>query len=189
MKLIGVAGPSSSGKTTLCKTIQEMMPDSMYLCMDDFYKDKLDAPKTEQGFENWDVPGSMCVDEFYSVLNNLKSGRRCNVPIYLISEERKIGYRSISPAEVGIVDGFLLYHEPELATLFDLKIFVDVNLDEQKRRRIERNIDYIPNYFDAVVVPTYNQYSPYMRSVADHILDGNKSRDAVVKQFLSVFKM
>jgi len=189
--LVGVAGPSSSGKTTLCQKFVERKSDAAYLCIDDFYKDAGKVPRFNDGtqeYDNWDALESLHLEEFLHVLETLKSGRGAEIPVYEIAKERRVGMRYIAPAPQIVVDGFLLYATKELQGTFDIRFFIDVDEENLRQRRIERNIDYIPNYFDNVVLPEFHRIGKYMRDSAHYVLDGNKDRDAILSDFEKVLR-
>lgn len=189
--LVGVAGPSSCGKTTLCRTFVERVPNTAYLCIDDFYRDAGQVPRFNDGtqtYDNWDEPESLHLDDFLRTLKILKRGEGVEVPVYDVFKERRVGSRYIEPAPHVVVDGFLLYATTELQQQFDFRVFIDVSEENLRKRRNERNIDYIPTYLDDVVLPAFKRIGPFMRSSAHHIIDGNQTPENVLEDFESLLK-
>src|SRR6185436_20505126 len=140
--LIGIAGGTGSGKTTMAEKIQNAFPNhSVLICQDSYYKDISHLPLQERAKTNFDHPSSLDFDLLRLHLLELIKGRAIEQPIYNFkTHEREKTTRRIEPAQVIIVEGILLLAAIEVRDLFDLKIFVDTDDDIRLLRRIERDM-------------------------------------------------
>jgi uridine kinase len=141
--VIGIAGGTGSGKTTVANVILQRVGAHRiaFLPHDAYYKDLKDLPKSQRDLVNFDHPHSLDTPLLLQHIEELKSLHPINLPIYDFKThtrtERTI---PIKPARVIIVDGILIFAEPELRQIFDVKIFVDTNADIRFIRRLERDI-------------------------------------------------
>jgi uridine kinase len=140
--LIGIAGGTGSGKTTMAQKIQDEFPEHCVLiCQDSYYKDLSHLPIDERAKTNFDHPNSLDFDLLRGHLHDLIQGNAIEKPIYSFkTHEREKATERVDPAQVIIVEGILLFAALEVRDLFDLKIFVDTDDDIRLLRRIERDI-------------------------------------------------
>jgi uridine kinase len=150
--LIGIAGGTGSGKTTLADKIRKAFPkDSILISQDFYYKDLSHLSFEERAKTNFDHPSSLDFALLREHLIELKQGRSIHCPIYSFhTHSRESGYQLVEPAHLIIVEGILLLAVPEIRELFDLKIFVDTDDDIRLLRRIERDIKERSRDFDSV---------------------------------------
>jgi uridine kinase len=130
--VIGIAGGSGSGKTTVAQEILNRVgPDRIaYLPHDAYYKDLSGLPPTQKAEVNFDHPNSLETELLIQHVLQLKAGTPVELPIYDFSNHsRTTKTIPITPHPVIVVEGILLYAEPELRPLFDIKIFVDTDSD------------------------------------------------------------
>lgn len=140
---IGVAGGSGSGKTTVSMAILDRVGTEhiAYLEHDAYYKDICDLPYSPNQPINFDHPDSLETSLLIQHILQLKQGQSVAVPIYdFTTNSRTDRVRIVEPQPVILVEGILLFAEPELRKLFDVRIFVDTDPDIRFIRRLKRDI-------------------------------------------------
>lgn len=141
--VIGIAGGSGSGKTTVAQEILNRVgPHRIaYLPHDAYYKDLSGLPPAQRAEVNFDHPNSLESDLLARHVELLKAGEPIELPVYDFSTHSRTDKTiMILPRRVIIVEGILIFAEPELRRLFDLKIFVDTDADLRLIRRLQRDI-------------------------------------------------
>lgn len=141
--VIGLAGGSGSGKTTVAQVIlQRVGRDRIaFLQHDSYYKDLSGLPPTQRADVNFDHPDSLETDLLIEHIVALRNGEAVEVPIYDFSTDRRTGKTfTVHPCRVIMVEGILIFAEPALRKLFDVKIFVDTDADLRFIRRLERDL-------------------------------------------------
>ena len=141
--VIGIAGGSGSGKTTVAQVIlQRVGRDRIaFLQHDSYYKDLSGLPPTQRADVNFDHPDSLETELLIQHIASLRDGKAVDVPIYDFSSDRRTGKTfTVHPCRVILVEGILIFTEPELRKMFDVKIFVDTDADLRFIRRLERDI-------------------------------------------------
>ncbi len=181
--LIGIAGPSASGKSTLCERLAG--EGVGHLKLDDFYKDEIEMPHSD-GRYNWEVPESLHLDRLYETLIALKQGKSVEVSIYNKRKGRGTAKRTIVPREKVIAEGFLLFYEQAIRELFDLRLFLDVSAENQLARRLQRQPELDREYFARVILPTFEQYGLPTRKYAHLVIDGDQPVDGTYAELRKV---
>jgi uridine kinase len=141
--LVGIAGGTGSGKTTLARKIVAAMPAGRAVLIqhDDYYRDRSHLTPAERETINFDEPAALENDRLATDLAALKAGRAVDAPQYdFATHTRRPDTRRIEPSAVVVVEGILLFAVPELCPLFDLRLFVDTADDVRLMRRIERDL-------------------------------------------------
>jgi uridine kinase len=141
--VIGIAGGSGSGKTTVAQTIlQRVGPDRIsFLQHDAYYKDLSGLPPTQRVEINFDHPNSLENELLISHIQQLKKGKAVEVPIYDFSTHSRTDRTfTVKPRSVFLIEGILIFAEATLRDLFDVKIFVDTDSDLRFIRRLQRDI-------------------------------------------------
>jgi uridine kinase len=141
--VIGIAGGSGSGKTTVAQTIlQRVGPERIaYLQHDSYYKDLRGLPPAQRNEFNFDHPNSLETELLIEHIATLRSGKPVEVPIYDFSTDSRTAQSfTVQPRSVILVEGILIFTEPALRKMFDIKIFVDTDSDLRFIRRLERDI-------------------------------------------------
>jgi len=141
--VIGIAGGSGSGKTTVAQEILNRVgPDRIaYLQHDSYYKDLSGLPPTQRAEVNFDHPHSLETELLIKHVEALQDFQSVEVPIYdFSSHSRTAKTFTVAPHGVIIVEGILIFAEAELRKLFDVKIFVDTDPDLRLIRRLQRDI-------------------------------------------------
>lgn len=139
---IGVAGGTGSGKTTISNAILSRVgaQNIAYLPHDIYYKDINDIP-VEHNIRNFDHPDALDTHLLTANVLQLQHGESTEVPVYDFRDHRrKPKTRRIEPQPIILVEGILIFAEPELRQLFDVKIFVDTDADVRFIRRLQRDI-------------------------------------------------
>jgi uridine kinase len=141
--IIGIAGGSGSGKTTVAsELLNRVGPDKIaYLPHDAYYKDLSGLPPVQKAEVNFDHPNSLETELLIQHVIQLKEGQQVELPVYDFSiHSRTEKTIPITPHRVIVVEGILIFAEPGLRPLFDLKIFVDTDPDLRFIRRLQRDI-------------------------------------------------
>jgi len=143
LKIIGIAGGSGAGKTTVARTIAEKLgkENVAYLSQDWYYMDRSQMTFEEREKENLDHPSAFDSQLLISHLNQLRNGLTIEVPVYDYSiHNRTSCTRTMSPKSVAILEGILVLAIEEVRSMLDFKIFVDADPDIRLIRRIQRDI-------------------------------------------------
>ena len=141
--VIGIAGGSGSGKTTVAQEIlQRVGPDRIaFLQHDSYYKDLSGLPPTQRAEVNFDHPNSLETELLIEHIAALRDGKAVEVPIYDFSTHSRTAKTfTVQPRRVILVEGILIFTEAALREMFDVKIFVDTDSDLRLIRRLERDI-------------------------------------------------
>lgn len=159
---LGVAGGTGSGKTTVADAIVARIGASRiaYLQHDSYYRDLANAPEQVLLHHNFDHPDALESELLAAHIRELKAGRAVEVPVYDFKVHRRTGQtRRIEPRGVILVEGILIFAEPTLRQLFDIKLFVDTDADLRLIRRLRRDISERGRAVDNVI----NQYLETVR--------------------------
>ena len=177
--IIGIAGGTGSGKTTVTEAIKrEFGDDVSVICHDFYYKKNEHLPFEERVKMNYDHPHSLDTDMLVSHIQSLKDGYTVNVPVYsfvtFTREERAV---QVHPTKVIIIEGILIFENRELRDLMDIKIFVDADADIRFIRRLtrdvkerERDLDSVINQYCNTVKPMHEQFVEPSKKYADIII-------------------
>jgi uridine kinase len=178
--VIGIAGGSGSGKTTLAHMILERVgPNRIaYLPHDAYYKDLSNLPPNERATINFDHPNSLDNDLLIQHVRQLKGGEAFYLPIYdFKTHSRTQSTRRIEPRQVIMVEGILIFAEPVLRELLEVKIFVDTDADMRFIRRLERDInergrttESVVRQYLATVRPMHLEFVEPSKRYADVII-------------------
>jgi uridine kinase len=164
---IGVAGGSGSGKTTVSNAILERVGTEhiAYLEHDAYYKDIRDLPFPDNDIINFDHPDSLETSLLIEHIQQLRQGRPVQVPIYDFTNNRRTGEaKTVEPQPIILVEGILIFAEPDLRRLFDMRIFVDTAPDIRFIRRLRRDITERGRSVESVI-------EQYLQSVRPMHLD------------------
>jgi uridine kinase len=142
--LIGVAGGTGSGKTTVARKIIEALPPGQAAIVehDWYYRDRSHLPPSEREELNFDEPAALENERLLRDLQSLKAGHAVDCPQYdYATHTRKRETRRVEATRILVVEGILLYAVPELLDVFDLRLFVDTDDDIRLLRRLRRDVD------------------------------------------------
>ena len=141
--VIGVAGGTGSGKTTIVREIlKELDPDNVLVIQhDSYYRDRSHLPSGERANVNYDHPDALETSLLIEHLRQLLASAPANIPIYdFVTHTRKPESQQVKPCRVIVVEGILILADAALRELFDIKVFVDTDADIRFIRRLERDI-------------------------------------------------
>ncbi len=176
--LIGIAGGTASGKTTLAKILKDAFQDEVTMLRHDFYYHDKSYFSVPEDKINFDHPESFETDLLIDHLGKLISGEKIDRPVYSYkTNERLQDTEVVEPSPIIIVEGILIFHYPKLRDLFDLKIYIDTDADIRLLRRINRDIkkrdrtfDSVRNQYMATVKPMHERYVEPTKYLADIII-------------------
>jgi len=178
--VIGIAGGSGSGKTTVARKILERVGADRiaFLQHDAYYKDLSGLPPAQKAAVNFDHPDSLETELLIEHIACLRDGKSVDVPIYDFSTDRRTGQTySVKPCRVILVEGILIFTEASLRKMFDLKIFVDTDADLRFIRRLERDItergrttQSVIRQYQATVRPMHLEFVEPSKRYADVII-------------------
>lgn len=161
--VIAIAGGSGSGKTTVANVILDKVGAHRiaYLPHDAYYRDLTNLPPTQRAEVNFDHPESLETELLIEHVNMLKSWRPINLPVYDFTHHSRTAETiQVNPQRVIIVEGILIFVEPRLRELFDIKIFVDTDPDIRFIRRLTRDIQERGRSTEMVVHQYLNTVRP-----------------------------
>ncbi|MDC0743918.1 uridine kinase [Polyangium mundeleinium] len=161
--IIGVAGGSGSGKTTVARRIVEALPPAgvNILEHDAYYRDRGDISYEERCGLNFDHPESLETELLVEHLAALREGASIDVPRYDFKTHRRApDSRRVAPTPVVIVEGILVFVEAKLRDHLDIKIYVDTDADIRAFRRIRRDIEHRGRTFDSIREQYYRTVRP-----------------------------
>ncbi|MBG0771330.1 MAG: uridine kinase [Anaerolineaceae bacterium] len=142
--VIGIAGGTGSGKTTLSELILDNIGRERmaYLPHDAYYRDRKDLPLEERAKLNYDHPDSLETELMVEHILQLKAGKPIEMPVYdFTTHSRKNATVHVEPRRLLLVEGILIFAEKTLRQLFDMKIYVDTDPDLRIIRRLTRDIE------------------------------------------------
>lgn len=170
--IIGIAGGSASGKTTVASRIKEEFKDDVELiCHDFYYLAHNDIPFEERVKLNYDHPNAFDTERLISDIKQLKQGIAIERPVYSYTEHTRLSETvRVEPKKVIIVEGFLIFENPELLHLMDIKIFVDTDADERLIRRILRDVKERGRSLESVIT----QYSTTVKPMHEQFVEPSK---------------
>ncbi len=141
--IIGIAGGSGSGKTTVARRVADALETASvaFIDMDAYYRNFTDLSAEERKHVNWDHPDAFDLDLFASQMSALAAGRTIEKPVYdFVTHGRRPEAERVEPADVIVIDGILLFVDRRLRDLCDVKVYVDADADIRLIRRIERDL-------------------------------------------------
>tara|TARA_R110002124_G_scaffold183735_1_gene351178 strand:+ start:8778 stop:9401 length:624 start_codon:yes stop_codon:yes gene_type:complete len=188
--IVGIAGGSGSGKTTVVNTISKTLGANKHLLLqhDSYYRDLKHLPFEERIKHNFDHPASLETELLIRHINALCEGYPIEIPQYDFSKHiRKEETTSLTPKEVILIDGILIFSEPELLELMDVKIFVDTDDDIRLLRRLKRDIyersrsvESVMEQYQKFVRPMHLEFVQPSKRYADVIIPrGGKNKVAL----------
>ncbi|MBK9391616.1 MAG: uridine kinase [Bacteroidetes bacterium] len=198
MLIVGIAGGTGSGKTTVVRKISEVFPNGEVIVMpqDSYYKDNRWISIEERQKINFDHPDSVEFSLLIEHLKELRKGNSVEMPIYsyltcLRSEETI----TIEPSRVVVVEGILILTDPGLRNMFDIKVFVDADADDRLGRVIQRDIiergrtlgKVLERYHDTVK-PSHLQFIEPSKRYADVIIPGGGENQVGIEVLISIIE-
>lgn len=196
--IIGIAGGTGSGKTTVVNKIVASIEESSVavLAQDAYYKDNTQLSFEARQKINYDHPNSIDFELLLKQLKELQEGKEIKQPIYsYISHSREEDYKVIHPKDVLIVEGILVFTNKELRELCDIKIFVHTDADERLVRRIRRDItergrdiNEVLNRYENTLKPMHEQFIEPTMKYADIIIPVGGENQVAIDVISSMIK-
>lgn len=186
--VIGIAGGSASGKTTVAHALCEAFETGVVLLQQDSYYKHSDLPFEQRKQINYDHPDAFDHDLLVAQLQQLIQRHAIDVPIYDYAEHnRKAQIRHVKPQDVIILEGILVLADPALRDLMDVKLFVDTDADVRVLRRIQRDtqargrsLNSVIDQYLTTVRPAYLEFIEPTKRFADVIIpEGGQNRVAI----------
>lgn len=196
--IIGIAGGTASGKTTVARKIIQTLPGETgaLIDLDSYYKDLGNLPIEERKKQNFDHPESFDFDLLAEHMAQIRAGQAIQKPVYSFEQHTRLQEtETVQPAQVIIVEGILVLSHPALRDLLDVKIYVDTDDDVRLSRRLSRDIKERGRTFDGVIDQYFNTVRPMhihfiepTKRFADIIIPNGGSNDAAIDMVVAGIK-
>ena len=201
--IIGIAGGTASGKTTIAKKVYQSTSKQGTVSMikiDDYYKVLDHLSEDERRKVNYDHPDAYDIELLKNQINDLKSGKQIVKPIYdFVIHNRSKETEIINPSNIVIIEGILTLAIPEIRELCDIKLFVDTPDDIRFIRRLQRDInargrsvDSVVNQYLTTVRPMHKAFVEASKSYADLIIpeggNNNVAIDFIITKIMDIIK-
>lgn len=190
MLIIGIAGGTGSGKTTVVNQIVKHLPSDevCVISQDSYYKATDNLSYEERTKINFDHPRAIDFELIVKHLKKLKTGKTIEQPVYsFVTHNRTTDTLKTHPRKVVIVEGILIFNNEELRKLFDIKIFVHADTDERLIRRIRRDItergrdiDEVLNRYQNTLKPMHQQFIEPTKNFADIIIPNDRHNTVAI---------
>jgi len=190
MLIIGIAGGTGCGKTTVVNKIINELPEGEIgvISQDSYYKDTSHLSYEERIKINFDHPRSIDFDLLVNHLKILRNKNPISQPVYSFVKHNRTGDTILThPRKVMIVEGILIFTNPELRDMFDIKLFVHADTDERLIRRLKRDIsergrdiDEVLSRYQTTLKPMHDQFIEPMKEYADMIIPNNKHNNVAI---------
>ncbi|MEK7487424.1 MAG: uridine kinase [Planctomycetota bacterium] len=201
--VVGVAGGSASGKSTVVKNIMSRLGEDNYVVLDNdsYYKNLPHLSEEDRAKANYDHPSSLDQVLFLEHIRDLKSGRSVRKPQYdFVHHQRSPNTLQIEPKQIIIVEGILILEDEIIRNEMDIKIFVDTDPDIRLIRRLSRDmktrgrsLEMIINQYLLTVKPMYEKFVEPTKKYADIIIPrgGNNlvAIDMVISRLLALLPL
>ncbi len=189
--VIGIAGGSGSGKTTIAHEVARLINDDDHiitLTQDSYYKDNTGIPMSERQKINYDHPDAFDMPLLVAQINQLMHRKAVEMPVYDFTEHTRSSKTiHVEPADIIILEGILVLADKDLRNLMDIKVYVDTDDDIRFIRRLERDLkergrslDSVIDQYLATVKPMYHQFIEPTKRYADIIVpEGGENNVAI----------
>ncbi|KAF3444548.1 hypothetical protein FNV43_RR14240 [Rhamnella rubrinervis] len=188
--VIGVAGGTASGKTTVCNMIISQLHDQrvVLVSQDSFYHTLSDDKLQKVSEYNFDHPEAFNTELLLSCMEKLKRGEAVNIPNYDFKSHKSTeSSQKVNPSDVIILEGILVLHDPRVRDLMNMKIFVDTDSDLRLARRIQRdtlergrNIQNVLDQYARFVKPSFEEFILPTKKFADIIIPRGGDNDVAI---------
>ncbi|UCG28862.1 MAG: uridine kinase [Bacteroidales bacterium] len=198
MLIVGIAGGTGSGKSTVVMKIIEKLPENEIIVIpqDSYYKDNGHLPIEERQEINFDHPSSVEFELLADHIRKLKTGRPVRLPIYsYLTCTRAKETILIEPKNVIIIEGILILANPEVRDLLDIKVYVDADADDRLSRVISRDIiergrsvDTVLKRYEKTVKPMHLQFIEPTKRYADIIVPQGGENEVAIDILTSIIE-
>jgi len=190
MLIIGIAGGTGSGKTTVVQQIIEELPENevCVISQDSYYKDTSHLDFNERSKINFDHPKAIDFNLMFEHLESLRKGIAFEQPVYSFKDHNRTNQTVTTfPKKVIIVEGILILTNPEIRDMFDIKVYVHADSDERLIRRLKRDIaergrdlKEVLNRYQTTLKPMHQQFIEPTKEFADIIIPTNRFNTVAV---------
>lgn len=198
MLIIGIAGGTGCGKTTVVNQIISELPvdEVCVISQDSYYNDTSHLPYEERVKINFDHPQSIDFELLISHLKKLKKGETIQQPVYSFIDHNRTGETlPTKPRKVVIVEGILILTNPAIRKMFDIKIYVHADSDERLIRRLKRDIaergrdiNEVLDRYQTTLKPMHQQFIDPTKEFADIIIPNNNYNTVAVDIVRTIVK-
>lgn len=198
MLILGIAGGTGSGKTTVVHQIMKELPETEVgiISQDSYYKETNNLNFDERALINFDHPRAIDFDLLVAHLKELKAGNTIKQPVYsFVTHNRTDDFVLTHPRKVMLVEGILILANPELRELFDIKVYVHADSDERLIRRLKRdiadrgrNMEEVLNRYQTTLKPMHEQFIEPTKAYADIIIPNDKYNTVAIDVVRAVIK-
>eukprot|EP00091_Calanus_sinicus_P025664 TRINITY_DN9922_c0_g1_i2.p1 TRINITY_DN9922_c0_g1~~TRINITY_DN9922_c0_g1_i2.p1 ORF type:complete len:191 (-),score=45.23 TRINITY_DN9922_c0_g1_i2:311-883(-) len=177
--MIGVAGGTASGKSTVCEKLMEKLGQNemnnvekqvVHLAQDSFYKelDNQEIVKANKGMFNFDHPNAFDNELMESCLEDIMNGKPTQIPVYDFKTNSRVPgqFTTIYPSDVVLVEGILVFYYAKMRNMFNIKLFVDTDADTRLARRVLRDIEergrdleHVLHQYTTLVKPAFEEFA------------------------------
>ncbi len=196
--VVGVAGGSGSGKTTVVRRIVESLgPDQVTVLEHDrYYRDRNDLRLEERAALNYDHPDSLETDLLVRHVGDLRRGRPIEAPLYDFTRHARLSATEpIEPRKAIIIEGILIYTDAKLRELMDVKVFVDTDADTRFIRRLRRDVaergrtmETVVDQYLGTVKPMHLEFVEPSKRYADLIIPTGGHNSVAIDLMLSLIR-
>lgn len=194
--IIGIAGPSSSGKSELARQLVQKLPGTSIVSLDSYYRGMEEIPLEERKKVNFDHPDSLDWELLHEHLQAMASGRAFEEPVYAFAEyARSAEVKRIDPSKFVIVEGLFVLYWPELRTMLDTKVYVRTDPEVCFQRRLARDVaergrtpESVREQYERTVRPSAEWFVFPTMKYADLVVSGEEPlahSTALVRQSLN----
>ncbi|MCH7656798.1 MAG: uridine kinase [Bacteroidetes bacterium] len=198
MLIVGIAGGTGSGKTTVVKKIIEKLPENevVVITQDSYYKDNSHLPIEQRQEINFDHPGSVEFPLLINHLEKLKNGKIIDMPIYsYLTCTRADETVKLQPKHVVIVEGIMILTHEKLREMLDIRVFVDADADDRLARVMKRDIvergrsvDKVLERYEKTVKPMHLQFIEPSKRFADIIVPQGGNNEVAISILTSIIE-
>jgi uridine kinase len=198
MLIVGIAGGTGSGKTTVVKKLIQVFPDNQVVVIpqDAYYKDNGHIPLEERQKINFDHPDSVEFSLLIDHLKQLRQGKAIEMPVYsYLTCLRSSETITLKPAKVVLVEGILILCDKGLRDMLDIKVFVDADADDRLGRVIKRDIEergrdvqLVLDRYHKTVKPSHLQFIEPSKRYADIIIPGGAENQVGIEVLLTIIE-
>ncbi|HAM09820.1 MAG: uridine kinase [Bacteroidetes bacterium GWF2_41_9] len=198
MLIVGIAGGTGSGKTTVVRRISEVFPNGEVIVMpqDSYYRDNIGILPEERQKINFDHPDSVEFGLLIDHLKQLKLGKTVEMPVYSYITCLRSGETiTIKPSRVVVVEGILILTDQGLRNMLDIKVFVDADADDRLGRVIHRDIiergrtlQKVLDRYNDTVKPSHLQFIEPSKRYADIIIPGGGQNQVGIEVLISIIE-
>jgi len=188
--MIGVAGGTASGKSTVCDRLMEGLGQDrvdnqekqvVHLSQDSFYRELTaqELPKANKGMFNFDHPDAFDHLLMESCLKDILAGKQTKIPVYDFKTNSRVrgDFITIYPSDVVLVEGILVFYHPNIRDMFHMKVFVDTDADTRLARRVlrdieerDRDLETVLHQYTTLVKPAFEEFCIPTKKYADVIV-------------------